>query len=934
MPPIAKLIASVLLFASFFTATVNLSAANNSTLNSNKIPSSQALESKKVLKKKLSLDYTNPKFESDLDKDQKDAILTSLKKWKGQLPVDNAFTVTSIASLKTDTTDTKSKVKKNKKETPNAQVVYMWARSVNPNWPIGRIPTGEESEEGDPRFICTPFNVLLKQTKNGKYKASIERDKEVKTESQEVTESSQDDQIYQDLFGINLNDNALTAFENILLEPGEINSSANSSNISSVLSNLTSLSSTQISNTQSTISSNLNLDFSSMSSIYSSSSISSKTVGFLEGLLNFGKVKASAGENDYSWPWKNGEKWYAAQSWHECQPYYGGGIYFNDLTTTGCALDLVPYNGASTNIVSPISGTVKRACGDQIQSSLQIGQMSILHLDTNSNITNNATGVSLKKSTLIGNAFTLPSKPYDKYFNGYRYYWSQDTVTGVWFFNSPCGSTSGLHIHLRMEPILETFPKSKIYTGSMLVDGQNIQGAVSYKNGSSSDLFTSQNTLPNPITDPNIQSVQPAQVNYMKVMDEGCLTADNSRVYMYDRVNNDCQKMRYNSGNNTITNPYGKCLDGGDIYNNASNRWIRYSTCNNSNNQKWKQDDGGRIWSLQKNSSNNAMCIEYYDTNNSSGLDVNPCNYNQGQKWYFDIGITREAAPSGSNITDPNITSVQPPQANWAWAIDDRCGTAENTQVVMKARDNGNCQKMRYNSGNYTITNPYGKCLDAGDVNNFGNKWVRFSTCNGANNQKWKQDNGGRIWTLAKNNSSQTMCIEYESLTDQYGINANVCNGNQNQKWYFDMGVNREEVPITPAPVPTSNYKVIKSYTNSGYGFNLYGGGDGNQTPVKLWKLTGSNNELFSFEATGEIKNKISNKCIDAGNINDANNRWLRIEACHGGTNQKFYQDGSNRIHSYANTNLCVDSAVLNSQGSTIYMYPCTNGDNQKWQLN
>jgi hypothetical protein len=67
MPPIAKLIASVLHFASIFAATINLSAANNNSSNSNKTTSSQSPETKKILKKKLSLDYTNSKFETDLN---------------------------------------------------------------------------------------------------------------------------------------------------------------------------------------------------------------------------------------------------------------------------------------------------------------------------------------------------------------------------------------------------------------------------------------------------------------------------------------------------------------------------------------------------------------------------------------------------------------------------------------------------------------------------------------------------------------------------------------------------------------------------------------------------------------------------------------------------------------------------------------------------
>jgi Ricin-type beta-trefoil lectin domain len=885
-----------------------LSAANSNSSTSNKITSSQSSENKKVLKKKLSLGYTNPKFETDLSNEQKDAILTSLKKWKGELPINNAFTVTSIASLKTETSDTKSKVKKSKKETPNAQVVYMWAKSANPNWPASRIPTSEESEEGDQRFIFTEFNVLLKQTKNGKYKASIERDVEVKTESIEISESIGDDKIYQDLFGTNLADNALTATTDILIESQDsgipsVSSESSSSNIavSSVIFNISTLSS------QSTVSNQISptASISSVISIPSNISVSSKKISLIESLLSFGAVKASAGEYDFSFPWKNGDTWNTTQYWHECNAVYANNYpYPTTETTYGCALDLIPANGASDQVLSPVSGTVKRICNDPSQSKFKIGNMTIYHIASNTALNIGSSGTTLKKSDYLGKMFYPPSSPRDANNN----------------FVTDCGTTDGYHIHMKLNGINSG-------SGSFSFSNATLYGNTNYVS------LTSDNTPPvaNPITDPNITSVQPAQINYNKVMDGGCLTADNSRVYMYDRFGNDCQKMRYQPSNNTITNPYGKCLDGGDVYNNASNRWIRYSTCNNGNNQKWKQDDGGRIWSLQKNSSNNSMCIEHYSTDNSTGLDANPCNNNQGQKWYFDLGVTREAAPAGATIVDSGITNVQPPQANWAWAMDNRCGTAENTQVVMKARDNGNCQKMRYNTNN-TITNPYGKCLDAGDINNTSNKWIRFSTCNNGNNQKWKQDNGGRIWSLAKNNANQTVCIEYESLADQYGMNANVCNGNQNQKWYFDIGITKEEVPTTS--VPTTNYKLIKSYTNGGYGFNIYGGGDGNQTPIKLWTLSGSNNELFSFEASGEIKNKISNKCVDAGDINSSTNRWLRIETCHGGSNQKFYQDGGFRIHSNANSNLCVDSAVLNSQGSTIYMYPCTNGDNQKWQLN
>ena len=171
---------------------------------------------KKSLKKKLSLNYTNPKFETDLDSNQKQAILKSLKKWKGDLPIDNAFTVTSIANLKSDTTDETKQHKKLNKNTANALVIYMWSQTPNPDYDPKNPGDGEE---GDPSMIRTPFNVLLKQNKNGNWKASLERDPEAKLEVADITETDEDAQIYRDLFVTDNADNVFTATEEVLVDP-------------------------------------------------------------------------------------------------------------------------------------------------------------------------------------------------------------------------------------------------------------------------------------------------------------------------------------------------------------------------------------------------------------------------------------------------------------------------------------------------------------------------------------------------------------------------------------------------------------------------------------------------------------------------------------------------------------------------------------------
>ena len=805
MTPYHKIIATILFFASLFTATINLSAANTTTSNSIKTQSSQVQETKKVLKKKLSLDYTNPKFETDLNKDQKEAILTALKKWKGELPVDNAFTVTSIASLKTENTDINSKVKKSKKETPNAQVVYMWAKSANPNWEKDRIPTGEESEEGDPRFIRTEFNVLLKQTKNGKYKASIERDIEVKNESIDISETPADEKIYQDLFATNLADNALTAITDVLVEPNDVISS-----LSSIGSNFlsSSLSSSNQSNS-SAISSTTSQAISStyVQSSNSNNSSSMKSISFLDIL--FGSVKASA--ENYSWPWKSGDRWYVGQSWHECQPYYGGGNNYNDLTTTGCALDIAPYNGVSSDILAPISGTVKRACGDQLQSSLQIGQVSILHLETNSNIVNNPQGVNVSKSTKIGRVFTPPNRPYDTTFGtSYRYYWFQYS-DGSWFFRTPCGETGGTHIHLRMEPITETYNGSRVYQGNMLISGENIQGSTSYRNGNTSSLFTSDNTPPVATpTRPPVYNNNPGTIdlrgnpqtwsldvqNYGELNGNG--TYDQTPVNMIYRPNsaNNAQKWQYYPNTKEIKGMNDMCLEAG--FANEGD-FARVQTCSNNSNQKWTFNSNKTLSIDYTN-----RCLQYenqYSGVNNFHLVVRNCSAGGNQIWDGN-GMNIPAA-----IIDSNINTVLPPQADYNWAMDDRCGTADNTQVVMRGRNNGDCQKMRYNVSNQTITNPYAKCLDAGNVNDTNNNWLRFSTCNNGNNQKWKQETqsaGGRIWSLQKNSANQTLCIEYQSLTDQYGLNVVPCNGNQGQKWYADvLNPYSESIPSTLPPTLT-----------------------------------------------------------------------------------------------------------------------------------
>ena len=129
-----------------FSSSSDLSKASSSSSSE----SSTSDLTKTKTKAKLKLDATHPKFldkaNPEVTKLMQDAILKTLKKWKGELPIDNTFTITSWSKLKSDTTDSQSQHKKKKATTPNSWVIYMWSQTPNTNWSKDKAPTDEDRE--------------------------------------------------------------------------------------------------------------------------------------------------------------------------------------------------------------------------------------------------------------------------------------------------------------------------------------------------------------------------------------------------------------------------------------------------------------------------------------------------------------------------------------------------------------------------------------------------------------------------------------------------------------------------------------------------------------------------------------------------------------------------------------------------------------------
>lgn len=277
-------------------------------------------------------------------------------------------------------------------------------------------------------------------------------------------------------------------------------------------------------------------------------------------------------------------------------------------------------------------------------------------------------------------------------------------------------------------------------------------------------------------------------------------------------------------------------------------------------------------------------------------------------------------------ITDPNINTVQPPQENFNYSLSQGCGVTETNPVYMSGRDNNsNCQKMRYNAGNNTITNPFGKCLEAGNPT----QQLVFYPCNNTNNQKWKQESStGRIWSFQRQDSTNLVrCIEHTGLSNGYIVKVLPCNNNSGQKWYYDLSISQENVP--GASLFNNYTKIIASGTNASLILDVTNINPADGTQVKLVTNNNSIAQKWDYDNnTHQIKG-LNNQCLDSGSSSD---RTLRLRNCTSGNNQKWFGDQYARIHAYDDESLCLDSYQGDVSGSMLYMSGCHNGSNQKWQ--
>ena len=127
----------------------------------------------------------------------------------------------------------------------------------------------------------------------------------------------------------------------------------------------------------------------------------------------------------------------------------------------------------------------------------------------------------------------------------------------------------------------------------------------------------------------------------------------------------------------------------------------------------------------------------------------------------------------------------------------------------------------------------------------------------------------------------------------------------------------------------------LKSASNGNLLFDIYGGAANNQDKVLLWDYNGGyNNQRWNYNSNNQtITTAVNSKCLDGGNVNDPNNRWIRVNDCNGGNNQKWLRGRDNTLRPVANNTLCVDSASGNVSNSVLHLWSCHGGYNQKWAM-
>jgi Ricin-type beta-trefoil lectin domain len=398
------------------------------------------------------------------------------------------------------------------------------------------------------------------------------------------------------------------------------------------------------------------------------------------------------------------------------------------------------------------------------------------------------------------------------------------------------------------------------------------------------------------------------------VLDPGNNLTGNFFQYKLQNSNSSLTQYWKYDTNNRFGNNANKCMDIGEYW-NQSNRTARTWDCHNDLWQKFKYDTSNRIRLMADIS----LCLESVGEVGGSIIDSRPCSDSANQKWdVSELGMVAENIP----LLDENkITLLGNPNM----ALDSGTSNSGNlSKFSLKQKSSTISQSIRYDTVTNQITNN-NKCMDIGEYWNPSNRTARTWGCHQYNWQKFKYDNQNRIRSVA----DTALCLESIGETAGSIVDLRPCSEYSSQKW----DVSKINMPIdTSLPVIPKNGRItLLSDPSKSLDAGNASGAWLSQFTIEL--PNNSPTQLLEYNSTTRnIKSLSNNSCMDIGEYWNPSKRTARTWGCHQYNWQKYQYDSQNRIHSVADTALCLE-AVNNSIGSIVDLRPCNTTSNQKWDV-
>jgi len=230
-------------------------------------------------------------------------------------------------------------------------------------------------------------------------------------------------------------------------------------------------------------------------------------------------------------------------------------------------------------------------------------------------------------------------------------------------------------------------------------------------------------------------------------------------------------------------------------------------------------------------------------------------------------------------------------------------------------------QLWYFDSGSYQIQwgGDRSLCVDGGSSLTAGNRLMLWG-CDQLEQQIWSYDSSAYTIYLLQSATDATYCMDLTggALTSGTAIELWYCNNLMNQQWYLSYGITIRV---------SNNYQMC---------LDLAGEKSDNGTPIQIWNCNGMWNQKWFFSNYQITPAYISNKCIDAGNMQPGSTLWLWD--CNSQNQQTFGFDPQMYTiyltDSTSDASLCLDlPGGSDAPGTRVEVWSCTSCWNQMFQV-